>query len=295
MLVVGFVGAFLSLCQQQLPPYSRRAGEFRARGVDSILGVAVNDHAVLKSFAQSLGVGLDLGRVGLVADHDGSFVRALDLAIDLNNAGMGWRAKRFAMLVREGFVEQCWVEDNPGELDVSSAESVLQRLPILPAPTTPSATAATATTAAAAATAATSTPANACASSDASAPCAPAASSSSSSAPLSTAASVASSTAEKVVAAVRGLSAAVADRLDGTTDASEAIKQQQQQQQQAAAAAVAASTAASAPDISAGTTIPQSQLDATAASSSAAPLLSEQQREEAAARAAADIRPPGQA
>ena len=127
VVLVGFVGAYLSVCQNQLPSFSTRIQEFRKRGVHSIYGVSVNDHAVLKSFAED--VGLDLEAMPLIADQDATFVRGLNLAIDLSAAGMGVRAKRFVMLVREGVVEDCWVEANPGDLTVSAAENVLKRLP----------------------------------------------------------------------------------------------------------------------------------------------------------------------
>ena len=211
VLVVGFVGAFLSLCQQQLPPYSSRWAEFRRRGVDSILAVSVNDHAVLKSFAQQ--AELDLSRVGLIADHDGSFCRGLNLALDLSAAGMGLRARRFAMIVREGVVEECFVEDNPGELTVSSAESMLQQMPIIPEldPATKGKSGAAAGAA------------NAAGAGSATAGAEGVVNGSSNSGP---------SAAAKVVAAVQRTVAAVSDRFDGTTDAKEA----------AAAAAVAAQT-----------------------------------------------------
>lgn len=131
VVVVGFVGAYLSLCQAQLPVFAQRMNDFRKRGVDTIYGVSVNDHAVLKSFAEDAG----LSKLTLIADQDATFVRSLNLAMDLSAAGMGIRAKRFVMLVREGFVEEAWVESNPGELTVSSAESVLKRLPEIKKPT----------------------------------------------------------------------------------------------------------------------------------------------------------------
>jgi len=196
VLVVGFVGAFLSLCQQQLPPFSRRWADFRARGIDAIVGVSVNDHAVLKSFAQQADV--DLNRVSLIADHDGSFVRACNLALDLSAAGMGLRARRFAMLVREGFVEEAWVEPNPGELTVASAEAVLERMPIIVEPSAKKKDKAAPTTGATAAQTSEAT-------SDAAG----------SSGSVSAVGAAAASTAAQVVAAVQRTVAAVSDRLEG--------------------------------------------------------------------------------
>lgn len=266
VVVVGFVGAFLSLCQEQLPPFSRRWTEFRARGVDSVLAVSVNDHAVLKSFAQQAQI--DLAHIGLIADHDASFVRALHLALDLSAAGMGWRAKRFVLVVREGHVAECWVEDNPGELTVSSAESVLARMPVLPECDEAAIAArrkkdkkaaasakADASDSEAAATVAIPLPAS---------PAAPAAVPSAS-APSSAAASAAAT----VVAAVRGLSAAVSDRLDGTTAAADAI------------ASAARADSKPAADASASDKPDGDSTDA--------------ETEEAARRAAAEQTPPGQA
>ena len=118
-------GAFTPTCDaRHLPGYVDLAEQFRAKGVDTVACMAVNDVFVMKAWGKSANVG---DKVLLLADGSGDYVRALGLSLDASAHGMGQRAQRFAMIVNDGLVEQLFVEA-PGKFEVSAADYVLARL-----------------------------------------------------------------------------------------------------------------------------------------------------------------------
>jgi len=119
-------GAFTPTCSaKHLPGYVSHAAELKGKGVDEIACLAVNDPFVMEAWGKDQHVG---GSVRMLADGSGDFTKALDLVLDLSAIGLGVRGSRFAMVVDDGTVTHLAVEPNPGELDVSSAESVLGSL-----------------------------------------------------------------------------------------------------------------------------------------------------------------------
>lgn len=127
VLIVGFVGAFLSLCQKQIPDFIAQKDIFHKYGIDAIYGVSVNDHAVLKSFAQEQHIPLDQ-TINFIADFDASFVSTLGLSMNLGSAGMGTRSRRFALLVNNLQVQHLFLEADPAQLTVASAAHVLKQV-----------------------------------------------------------------------------------------------------------------------------------------------------------------------
>ena len=118
-------GAFTPTCSaRHLPGFVEKADEFRAKGVDEVACTAVNDAFVLNAWSDSAEAG---GKVTMLADGSGEFVRAIGLDADFSKFGMGPRGQRFSMLVNDGVVEQLNVEE-PGAFNVSSAEYLLERL-----------------------------------------------------------------------------------------------------------------------------------------------------------------------
>ncbi|HXR50991.1 MAG TPA: peroxiredoxin [Steroidobacteraceae bacterium] len=118
-------GAFTPTCDaRHLPGYVDLAEQFRAKGVDTVACMAVNDVFVMKAWGKSANVG---DKVLLLADGSGDYARALGLSLDASAHGMGQRAQRFAMIVNDGLVEQLFVEA-PGKFEVSAADYVLARL-----------------------------------------------------------------------------------------------------------------------------------------------------------------------
>lgn len=118
-------GAFTPTCSaRHLPGYVDKAGDLKARGVDKIVCMSVNDAFVMKAWGQAHDA---LGVVEMVADGNGDFTRALGLELDARGFGMGERAKRFAAIIKDGVVKDLFVEA-PGAFEVSSADYMLTKL-----------------------------------------------------------------------------------------------------------------------------------------------------------------------
>jgi len=118
-------GAFTPTCDaKHLPGFVEKAGELRARGVDAIGCMAVNDAFVMGAWGKAQGTD---GKVDMLADGNGDYTRALGLEMDASGFGMGTRGQRFSLLVNDGVVKQVNVEDK-GEFKVSSAEHALTQL-----------------------------------------------------------------------------------------------------------------------------------------------------------------------
>jgi peroxiredoxin len=115
-------GAFTPTCSaRHLPGFKDKAAEFKAKGVDTIACVAVNDAFVMGAWAKDQGA----DDILMLADGNGDFTRKLGLEFDGSKFGMGLRSKRYAMLVQDGVVKALEIEQ-PGEFRVSSAEHVLE-------------------------------------------------------------------------------------------------------------------------------------------------------------------------
>lgn len=122
-------GAFTPTCHlQHAPGFIAKAAEIKAKGADVIACLAVNDPFVLGAWAKSLGAG---DAVTFLADGSANFTKAIGMELDAAAFGMGVRAKRFAMIVKDRIVQKISTEDNPGAHDVSSAEKALEALEAL--------------------------------------------------------------------------------------------------------------------------------------------------------------------
>ena len=115
-------GAFTPTCSaKHLPSYVERADELKAKGVDTIACLAVNDAFVMGAWGEDRGVG---DKVLMVADGSADFTRAVGLDLDLAEPGFGLRSQRYSMLVRDGVVAALHVEES-GAFEVSDAETLL--------------------------------------------------------------------------------------------------------------------------------------------------------------------------
>lgn len=125
VVMFGVPGAFTPTCSMRhLPGFLEHADEFRAKGVDQVVCMAVNDAFVLGAWAKENGVN---GRVTMLADGSGTFTKALGLELDLVGRGLGVRSQRFALVAQDGKVTNIAVEQ-PGGFEVSKAEAVLASL-----------------------------------------------------------------------------------------------------------------------------------------------------------------------
>ncbi len=115
-------GAFTPTCSvRHVPGYLQNLDALRAKGVDTVACMAVNDVFVMEAWRKEMGVD---DRILMLADGAGVMIKALGLELDLTARGLGIRSQRFAMVVRDGKVAHLAVE-KPGDFDVSKAESVL--------------------------------------------------------------------------------------------------------------------------------------------------------------------------
>ena len=117
-------GAFTPGCSMtHLPGYVVKADEIKAKGVDSIICLSVNDAFVMNAWGKSQ----NAENLIMLADGNGDFTKALGLELDASGSGMGLRCKRMAMIVDNGVVKHMAIEP-PGGIVVSSAEAILKLL-----------------------------------------------------------------------------------------------------------------------------------------------------------------------
>jgi len=122
----GVPGAYTPTCSQKhLPGFIDHAEQFKAKGVDEIACVSVNDPFVMKEWAKASGAE---GKVTLLADGNGELTQAMGLAFDGSGVGLGTRCKRFSAVVDDGVVKSLHVEESPGAVNVSGAEKLLQEV-----------------------------------------------------------------------------------------------------------------------------------------------------------------------
>ena len=117
-------GAFTPTCSQaHLPGYVVNAEAIKAKGVDSIVCLAVNDAFVMDAWGKDK----NADELVMVADGNGDFTKALGLEMDGTGFGLGTRSQRYAMIVDDGTVTMLAVEA-PGQFEVSKAEAILEAL-----------------------------------------------------------------------------------------------------------------------------------------------------------------------
>ncbi len=117
-------GAFTPTCSAaHLPGYVANADKLKAKGVDDIVCLSVNDAFVMDAWGKAQ----NAEEIHMVADGNGDFAKALDLVLDLTKRGMGVRSQRYAMIVNDGTVTELAVEA-PGKFEVSGAEAMLAKL-----------------------------------------------------------------------------------------------------------------------------------------------------------------------
>jgi len=118
-------GAFTRTCSEKhLPSFVQNADAIKARGIDEIVCVAVNDAMVLAAWGRERDA---TGKIRMLSDGLCEFTRALGLEQDLSERGLGMRSKRYAMLIVDSKVADLHVEP-PGAYGVSSGEAVLEQL-----------------------------------------------------------------------------------------------------------------------------------------------------------------------
>lgn len=123
--IIGLPGAFTPTCSSRhVPSYLDRYPELKARSIDDVLCVSVNDAYVMDAWSNSLNAA---GKIRMLADGNGEFTRALGLELDRTDIGMGLRSQRYSMFVEDGVVRALNVE-KPGKYESSDAGTLLTQI-----------------------------------------------------------------------------------------------------------------------------------------------------------------------
>ena len=126
VVLFGLPGAFTPTCSaQHVPSFLNNADALKAKGIDAIGCVSVNDAFVMGAWAKDQGTG---DQILMLGDGSGELTKAIGMDLDLSARGLGVRSQRYAMVVDDGVVKSVVIEENPGGMDVSSAENVLASL-----------------------------------------------------------------------------------------------------------------------------------------------------------------------
>lgn len=127
VVIFGLPGAYTGTCStQHVPSFSRTAAAFRAKGVDEIICVSVNDPFVMKAWGEATG-GAAAG-ISFLADAGSEFTKAIGMDFDRPQAGLYGRSLRYALYAVDGVVEQLNVEENAGQCEVSAGETLLAQI-----------------------------------------------------------------------------------------------------------------------------------------------------------------------
>ena len=119
-------GAFTPTCSNlHLPSFMKNAAAIKAKGVQAIAVTGVNDVFVMEAWKKASGAD---GKVDFLADGNGEFAKAIDMAFDGSGNGLGTRSKRYSMLVDDGVVKKLNIEDAPGKCDISGGDALLKQL-----------------------------------------------------------------------------------------------------------------------------------------------------------------------
>jgi peroxiredoxin len=125
LVIFGLPGAFTPTCSaKHVPSYLENFDKLKAKGVDTIACLSVNDAFVMGAWARDQKSG---DKVRMLADGSGEYTKKLGLELDLTARGMGVRCQRFSMLVDDGVVKALNIEA-PGKFEVSDGATMLKQL-----------------------------------------------------------------------------------------------------------------------------------------------------------------------
>ena len=125
VVIFGLPGAFTPTCSaKHVPSYVQNLDKLKAKGVDEVVCMSVNDAFVMGAWARDQKTG---GKVRMMGDGSAAYTKALGLENDLTARGLGVRCQRFSMLVDDGVVKTLNIEA-PGKYEVSDAETMLKQL-----------------------------------------------------------------------------------------------------------------------------------------------------------------------
>ncbi len=126
VVVFGLPGAFTGPCTTaHIPSFIRTADKFRAKGVEEIICISVNDPFVLKAWGESTGA----TKAGIthLGDADGKLTHALGMEFTAPHLGLIGRSNRYALVLDNGVITAANI-DNPGECNISTGEALLEKI-----------------------------------------------------------------------------------------------------------------------------------------------------------------------
>lgn len=127
VVIFAVPGAFTPTCHSaHVPSFIRAHDGLRAKGVDEVICVAVNDPFVMAAWGEATGAAA--AGITMLADPQSHFTKALGMDFTAPPVGLIDRSQRYAMLVEDGVVTVLNVEDNPGECAISAGETLLDAL-----------------------------------------------------------------------------------------------------------------------------------------------------------------------
>jgi glutaredoxin/glutathione-dependent peroxiredoxin len=126
VVLFGVPGAFTGTCHKShLPGYVQNADAFKAKGIDTVAVTGVNDHFVMDAWKSASGAE---GKVEFLADGNGEFAKAIDMTFDGAGNGLGTRSKRYCMVVEDGVVKKLNIEEAPGKVELTGADTLLKSM-----------------------------------------------------------------------------------------------------------------------------------------------------------------------
>ncbi len=126
VILFGLPGAYTGTCHNDhMPSFLNNIDAIKAKGIDEVICVPVNDMFVLKAWGESLQAA---GKVTLLSDGNAAFANSMEMSFDGSGFGLGTRSLRYAMVVDDGVVQSLQVEESPGTCSVTSGLSILETL-----------------------------------------------------------------------------------------------------------------------------------------------------------------------
>ncbi|KAL2580042.1 hypothetical protein AAZV13_15G098000 [Glycine max] len=126
VVIFGLPGAYTGVCSNKhVPPYKENIDKFKAKGIDSVICVAINDPYTMNAWAEKLQA---KDAIEFYGDFDGSFHKSLELVTDLSGALLGTRSERWSAYVVDGKVKALNVEEAPSDVKVSGADTILGQI-----------------------------------------------------------------------------------------------------------------------------------------------------------------------
>ena len=126
VVLVAVPGAFTPTCSlSHLPSFVEHSAEIKAKDVDTIACVSINDAFVMSSWGKDQAVGDD---IMMLADSDGKFTEAIGQAVDLGRLGLGVRSQRYAMIVEDGVVTSFDLDEPVEVAEQTKADKILAKL-----------------------------------------------------------------------------------------------------------------------------------------------------------------------